>query len=231
MEAIGELTGGMAHDFNNLLTPIIGSLDMLQRRGVGTDREQRLIAGALAAAERAKVVVQRLLAFARRQPLQPSAVDVAALLRGMVSLVTSGSATPVEVVLDLAGETPAAHADPNQLEMAILNLAVNARDAMPEGGVLTLAARGATITEGHPTLARGDYVRISVADTGKGMDEATLARAVEPFFSTKGVGQGTGLGLSVSYGIIDSMGGTMGYRRAPAGGALFYFELPAYAAV
>jgi signal transduction histidine kinase len=216
MEAIGQLTGGMAHDFNNLLTPIIGSLDTLQRRGVGNEREQRLIAGGLAAAERAKSVVQRLLAFARRQPLQPTAVDVRDLLGGLVDLITTGAAGSMEVVLDLADEVPAAHADPSQLEMAILNLAVNARDAMPDGGRLTLAARGATIGADHPTLKPGDYVQISIADTGQGMDEDTLARAVEPFFSTKGVGQGTGLGLSMVHGLASQLGGAL-VLSSPAG--------------
>jgi signal transduction histidine kinase len=226
MEAIGQLTGGMAHDFNNLLTPIIGSLDMLQRRGVGSERERRLIAGALAAAERARTVVQRLLAFARRQPLHPSAVDVAELLRGMVALITAASAASIKVVLDLAAETPPAHADASQLEMAILNLAVNARDAMPEGGVLTLAARGATVPPHHPTLTPGDYVRISVADTGEGMDEATLARAAEPFFSTKSVGQGTGLGLSMVHGLASQLGGALVLSSPPGQGALIELWLP-----
>jgi signal transduction histidine kinase len=209
MEAIGQLTGGVAHDFNNLLTPIIGSLDMLQRKGVGGDREQRLIAGALTSAERAKTVVQRLLAFARRQPLQPCAVNIASLLDGMAELLTTASAAQIRVIVDVDADTPAAHADQTQLEMAILNLIVNARDAMPKGGVLTITTRGEEIAAGHPTLEPGSYVNISIADTGMGMDEATLARAVEPFFSTKAVGHGTGLGLSMVHGLASQLGGEL----------------------
>jgi signal transduction histidine kinase len=167
----------VAHDFNNLLTPIIGSLDMLQCRQIGDERTQRLIGGALQSAERAKTLVQRLLAFARRQPLQPVAVDLAALVQGMAELVFSTSGPRVEVELDVAPDLPAVKADPNQLEMAILNLAVNARDAMPEGGRLTIAAAAAMVGAEHRSgLKPGAYVRVCVADTGTGMDEATLRR-------------------------------------------------------
>ena len=210
MEAMGSLTGGVAHDFNNLLTPIVGSLDMLQRKGVGGEREQRLITGALQSAERAKTLVQRLLAFARRQPLQPRAVDVGALVSGMADLVASTSGPQTRVVVDVADGLPAAFADPNQLEMAILNLSVNARDAMPEGGRLSIAVRAADVAEGHRTgLKPGRYVRLSVADTGNGMDAETLQRAIEPFFSTKGVGKGTGLGLSMVHGLAAQLGGAL----------------------
>lgn len=207
MEAMGQLTGGVAHDFNNLLTPIVGSLDMLQRRQLGGEREQRLIAGAAQAAERAKVLVQRLLAFARRQPLQAAAVDMGDLVRGMADLIASTAGPQIKVAVDVADRVPAAHADRNQLEMALLNLAVNARDAMPNGGTLRITADvGAQRPAG---LAPGDYVRLSVADTGVGMDEETLKRAVEPFFSTKGVGQGTGLGLSMVHGLASQLGGVL----------------------
>jgi PAS domain S-box-containing protein len=141
MEAMGQLTGGVAHDFNNLLTPIVGSLDMLQRKGLGGEREQRLIAGAVQSADRAKTLVQRLLAFARRQPLQPTAVDVARLVTGMADLVASTSGPQIRVVVETAENLPSAKADPNQLEMALLNLGVNARDAMPDGGTLRITAR------------------------------------------------------------------------------------------
>ena len=141
METIGSLTGGVAHDFNNLLTPIVGALDLLQRRGVGGAREQRLIAGAAQSAERAKVLVQRLLAFARRQPLQPTAVDVAQLIEGMADLLASTTGPKVRVSVEIEPGLPAAKADPNQLEMALLNLGVNARDAMPGGGALRISAR------------------------------------------------------------------------------------------
>ena len=198
MEAMGQLTGGVAHDFNNLLTPIVGALDMLRRKGLGGNREQRLIDGAAQSAERAKTLVQRLLAFARRQPLQPVAVDVAKLVIGMADLIRSTSGPQIRVVVEVQDDLAPAKADPNQLEMALLNLSVNARDAMPDGGTLRISAGEEQVGFGHTSkLEPGRYIRLSVADTGLGMDETTLARAVEPFFSTKGVGKGTGLGLSM----------------------------------
>ena len=141
MEAMGQLTGGVAHDFNNLLTPIIGSLDMLMRRGLGNEQERRLIDGALQSADRAKTLVQRLLAFARRQPLQPIAVDLETLISGMADLVASTAGPNIDVRVELDKNLPPAKADPNQLEMAMLNLCVNARDAMPNGGTLRIGAR------------------------------------------------------------------------------------------
>jgi PAS domain S-box-containing protein len=210
MEAMGQLTGGVAHDFNNLLTPIIGSLDLLHRQGLGGPREQRLIEGALQSAERAKTLVQRLLAFARRQPLQPGPVDLPELVGGMVELVASTSGPRIRIETRMDAPLPYARADSNQLEMAILNLAVNARDAMPDGGTLTIAGTAETVEAGSvPGLSPGRYVRLCVADTGVGMDEATLARAVEPFFSTKGVGRGTGLGLSMVHGLAAQLGGAL----------------------
>ncbi len=210
LESMGQLTGGVAHDFNNLLTPIIGALDMLQRRGIGGEREQRFIAGAAQSAERAKTLVQRLLAFARRQPLQPVPVDLDKLVAGMAELVASTLGPRVRVELDVAPDVPVVTADPNQIEMAILNLAVNARDAMPDGGTLTIAARSETVALSHRSgLAPGRYVRLSVSDTGVGMDAETARRAIEPFFSTKGVGKGTGLGLSMVHGLAAQLGGAM----------------------
>ncbi|TNC59316.1 PAS domain S-box protein [Rubellimicrobium roseum] len=210
MEAMGQLTGGVAHDFNNLLTPIIGSLDRLLTRGVGSERERRLMDGALQSAERAKVLVQRLLAFARRQPLQPGPVDVRRLVSEMAELIASTVGPRIDVRLDMPEDLPPALADANQLEMALLNLAVNARDAMPNAGVLAISAEHVTVRTGRRTKLRpGPYVRLSVKDTGVGMDEATLARAVEPFFSTKGIGKGTGLGLSMVHGLALQLGGTL----------------------
>ena len=210
MEAMGQLTGGVAHDFNNLLTPIVGALDMLQRKGLGGEREQRLIAGAAQSAERAKVLVQRLLAFARRQPLQPTAVNITKLVDGMADLVASTTGPQIRVVVDAPNDLPAAKADPNQIEMALLNLAVNARDAMPDGGTLRISASSEVVrANAAADLAPGRYVRLSVADTGVGMDEATLARATEPFFSTKGIGKGTGLGLSMAHGLASQLGGAL----------------------
>ncbi|MDV3455795.1 PAS domain-containing protein [Sphingomonas sp. HF-S4] len=227
MEAMGSLTGGVAHDFNNLLTPIIGSLDMLVRKGIGNDRERRLIDGALQSAERAKVLVQRLLAFARRQPLQPIAVDVGRLIDGMAGLIGSTLGPTIDVRVDLAVDLPPAQADPNQLEMALLNLAVNARDAMPEGGQLTIEARRESIRGVHNSGVKlGHYVKLRVADSGVGMDEATLARAVEPFFSTKGIGKGTGLGLSMVHGLAAQLGGGLTIESQPDRGTSIELWLP-----
>jgi PAS domain S-box-containing protein len=232
MEAMGQLTGGVAHDFNNLLTPIIGSLDLLSRQRAGGAREQRLVEGALQSAERAKTLVQRLLAFARRQPLQPGAVDVAELIAGMVELIDSTTGPEIRIETRLAPELAFAHADANQLEMAILNLAVNARDAMPQGETITVSAEIETVAKGHASAVRpGRYVRVAVADTGAGMDPETLARAVEPFFSTKGVGRGTGLGLSMVHGLAAQLGGGLLLESAPGLGTTASLWLPVSDAV
>jgi CheY-like chemotaxis protein len=171
--------------------------------------------------------VQRLLAFARRQPLQPTAVDLPQLVEGMADLVASTSGPRVKVVVDVSPDLPSVKADPNQLEMAILNLAVNARDAMPDGGQLTIAARDEILGSRHRSkLPVGHYVRLSVSDTGIGMDEATLARAVEPFFSTKGIGKGTGLGLSMVHGLAAQLGGALTIRSKPGVGTSVELWLP-----
>ncbi len=227
MEAMGSLTGGVAHDFNNLLTPIVGSLDLLQRKGLGGEREQRLIAGAIQSAERARTLVQRLLAFARRQPLRPHAVDIGLLVTGMADLVASTSGPRVRVEWDVADGLPAALADQNQLEMALLNLSVNARDAMPDGGRLRIAARTADVAGAHRTgVTPGRYVVLSVSDTGTGMDADTLRRAVEPFFSTKGIGKGTGLGLSMVHGLAAQLGGALTVDSSVGSGTTVELWLP-----
>lgn len=227
MEAMGSLTGGVAHDFNNLLTPIIGSLDMLVRKGVGSERERRLIDGALQSAERAKTLVQRLLAFARRQPLQPVAVDVGRLVDGMTGLIGSTLGPTIDIRLDLDPDLPAAKADPNQLEMALLNLAVNARDAMPDGGEITIAAKRESVRSFHKAGVRpGHYVRLCFTDSGVGMDQETLARAIEPFFSTKGIGKGTGLGLSMVHGLAAQLGGGLTIDSIPGQGTSVELWLP-----
>ena len=232
MESMGQLTGGVAHDFNNLLTPIIGSLDLLQRKGIGGEREQRLIAGAAQSAERAKVLVQRLLAFARRQPLQPVAVDVGKLVNGMGDLVSSTTGPQIKVVIDVPVDLPPAEADHNQLEMAILNLAVNARDAMPDGGTLRLSARAEVIGQDHRSGLKQDrYLCLSVADTGLGMDESTVTRAAEPFFSTKGIGRGTGLGLSMVHGLTSQLGGALTIQSREGLGTNIELWLPVSAVI
>jgi PAS domain S-box-containing protein len=226
-EALGQLTGGVAHDFNNLLTPIVGGLDMLQRRISADERTHKILAGALASAERAQILVQRLLAFARRQPLQPTAVDVTALVDGMRELIASTGGPQVKLELLMGTGIPAARADANQVEMALLNLAVNARDAMPEGGQLTICATRADVGEGEaPDLKPGTYVCIAVRDTGVGMDEATLQKAIEPFFSTKGIGRGTGLGLSMVHGLAAQLGGALRLESNPGQGTVVELFLP-----
>jgi PAS domain S-box-containing protein len=224
MESIGQISGGLAHDFNNLLSPILGTLDLLQR-SLPDERSARLVGGALEAAERARILVQRLLAFARRQPLQPSAVDVPGLIDNLKPLLASTVGPQVEIVVDVGSAVPPALVDANQLELAIINLAVNARDAMPDGGRLDIAVRTES-ADGESSLAAGDYVLISLADTGTGMPPSVLERAIEPFFSTKGSGRGTGLGLSMVHGLVAQLGGEMRIDSEVGRGTLVRLWLP-----
>lgn len=211
VEALGQLTGGVAHDFNNLLTPILGSLDLLRRDTKGDKaRRERWIDAALDAAGRARTLVQRLLAFARRQPLKSVPIDIAALLADLGGLVSSTFGPTIQLVVHAPAGLPPVLADANQLEMALLNLCVNARDAMPAGGTLTLSAGPvARFDPALSDLSDGEYVRVAVSDTGSGMDAETLARAIEPFFSTKGTGRGTGLGLSMVHGLASQLNGKL----------------------
>ncbi|HEX8447667.1 MAG TPA: ATP-binding protein [Sphingomonas sp.] len=228
MDAIGQLTGGVAHDFNNLLTPIVGSLDLVRRRHKDDERTQKMVSGALQAAERAATLTQRLLAFARRQALQPRAVDIGALIDGIVDLIRRSLGPTIKVVLEVPDDLPSARVDPNQLELALLNVAINARDAMPGGGRLTITVGSTTAAERNLLdLAPGRYVHVRAADTGTGMDKATLARATEPFFSTKGVGKGTGLGLSMIHGLAAQSGGTLRLSSTPGEGTSVELWLPA----
>ncbi|MEJ7934483.1 ATP-binding protein [Sphingobium sp. AN558] len=227
LESMGQLTGGVAHDFNNLLTPIVGSLDLLHRRGIGSDRERKLIEGAMQSADRAKTLVQRLLAFARRQPLQATAVDTAALVRDLADLIGSTCGPRVRLTFAIDDNLPPALADANQIEMALLNLAVNARDAMPNGGALTIGlAKESLAAVNAVGLPLGAYIRLTVTDTGIGMDKATMAKAIEPFFTTKGIGQGTGLGLSMVHGLAAQLGGALGMESMPGRGTTVSLWLP-----
>ncbi|MEG3148584.1 PAS domain S-box protein [Sphingomonas sp. ZT3P38] len=225
MDAIGKLTGGVAHDFNNLLAVIIGSLDLARRRlGEGAEIG-RFLDNAMSAAERGATLTQRMLSFARRQELQPETVDVGALVRGMAELLhrTIGAGISIETHFPLM--LRAVHADPSQLELALMNLVVNARDAMPGGGRIMIEGKEERV--GRDTdLAPGDYVRLSVADRGEGMDEATLLRAMEPFFTTKGVGKGTGLGLSMVHGFAAQCGGRLILKSRPGKGTRAELWLP-----
>lgn len=228
LETLGQLTGGVAHDINNLLTPITGALDLLNRHHSGGDqRLARLIDGALQSAERARVLVSRLLGFARRQALVTVPVDIASLLEGMRDLMTSSIGSSIELKVIAPDDLPPALADANQLELAILNLCVNSRDAMPNGGVLTVAAEPAVVGPGGmANLNPGAYVRLLVIDTGGGMDEKTLAKAIEPFFSTKEVGKGTGLGLSMVHGLAAQLGGAFMLTSTPRKGTRADLYLP-----
>jgi signal transduction histidine kinase/ActR/RegA family two-component response regulator len=228
LETLGQLTGGVAHDFNNLLTPITGALDLLQRKYGDTDlRSARLLSNALQAADRAKTLLQRLLGFARRQALKTEAVDIASLLTGMRDLIASSVGPKVELRLRCASDLQPALIDPNQLELAILNLTVNARDAMPDGGPLTILAEEVASGPGsEPRLKPGLYIRLSVIDAGCGMDADALARAVEPFYSTKQIGHGTGLGLSMVHGLAAQLGGGFALTSAPGEGTRVDLYLP-----
>ena len=205
MEAVGQLTGGIAHDFNNLLTGIVGSLDLLQTRlNQGrTDNVARYIDAAMTSANRAAALTHRLLAFARRQPLIPKSVDANQLVVSLEDLLRRTIGETIDLAIAAADDLWFTLCDPNQLESALLNLAINARDAMPDGGKLTMTTSNARIegvTADSPALSPGDYVCISVTDTGTGMSAEAAARAFDPFFTTKPIGQGTGLGLSMIYG-------------------------------
>ena len=212
MEAVGQLTGGVAHDFNNLLTVIIGGLDTIAR---GADLQERRVRRALdmarQAAERAASLTARLLAFSRRQPLKPAPTDVNILVRGMAELLHHSLGEQIELESVLSSRLWIVDVDQNQLEASILNLAVNARDAMPEGGKLTIETANTyldeTYQETDTEVIPGQYVLLSVTDTGGGIPKETLARVFEPFFTTKDPGRGTGLGLSMVYGFVKQSGG------------------------
>ena len=208
MDAIGQLTGGVAHDFNNLLMAIISSLEIVGKRLPDDPKITSFLDNAMQAAQRGAALTQRMLAFARRQELESVPIDIPSLVQGMSELLRRalGPLTPIELRFPLA--LPRARADANQLEMALLNLAVNARDAMPQGGPITIEAREEKITEQAGALSPGRYICLSVVDAGEGMDEVTLARAIEPFFTTKGVGKGTGLGLPMVHGLAQQFGGS-----------------------
>ncbi len=207
LEMIGQFTGGVAHDFNNLLMAVLGNLELLAKHHAGDARALRLIEGARQGAQRGATLTQRLLAFARRQELQVATHDIPALVRGMSDLLERSLGAGVELSLHLPQSPACALVDAGQVELAILNLAINARDAMPRGGALRLAVEACESADAR--LAPGRYVRISVADTGEGMDAETLERATEPFFSTKELGKGTGLGLSMVHGLAMQLNGAL----------------------
>jgi signal transduction histidine kinase/ActR/RegA family two-component response regulator len=228
MDTIGRLTGGVAHDFNNLLMAVLGSLTLLEKRLPEDPQCRRLLQNAVQGAQRGAALTQRLLAFSRRQELRPESVDLAALVNGMEELLKRALGLGIELECQFPDTLPPVLADANQLELALLNIALNARDAMPNGGRLTIGAASETLSgDGTDNSLRpGDYLRISIADTGIGMDEATLAKATDPFFTTKGPGKGTGLGLSMVHGLAAQSGGLLRIESAPNRGTDVKLWLP-----
>jgi PAS domain S-box-containing protein len=225
MESIGQLTGGVAHDFNNLLAVILGSLALLKKAIPQDTRATRLLDRAIQGAERGATLTARLLAFARRQELKFELVKLQELIPEMLDFLRHSVGPGISVRVDILPEVNPVEVDANQLELALMNLAVNARDAMPQGGTLTITCRNGI---GSPAngLPRGDYVQVCVADAGEGMSEETLARAREPFFTTKGIGKGTGLGLSMVHGFAAQSGGAMEIASRPGSGTVVTLWLP-----
>jgi PAS domain S-box-containing protein len=225
METIGQLTGGVAHDFNNLLMAVMGNLDLLRKRVPNDPRLHRLIDGAVQGAERGASLTQRLLAFARQQDLRAVPVDLRALVKGMIDLLERSLGPRVVLRLDLPESLPPARIDANQLELAILNLAINARDAMPDGGSIDIrVAEYQAVND--PVLKSGRYLKLSVIDTGRGMTADILKRAVEPFFSSKPLGKGTGLGLSMVHGLAVQLGGALQLSSSVGKGTTATLVLP-----
>ena len=208
MESLGQLTGGVAHDFNNLLMAVIGNLDLLRKRVPDQPRIHRLIDGALQGARRGATLTQRMLAFARRQDLKTDSADMSDLIEGMRDLLDRTLGPQIELALRTPQGLPPAQVDTNQIELAILNLAINARDAMPNGGRIAIDL-DQVVAPPEQNAPHKSYLRVRVSDTGAGMDAETLKRAVEPFFSTKAVGKGTGLGLSMVHGLAVQLGGRL----------------------
>ena len=228
MEAIGQLTGGIAHDFNNLLTAVLGSLELLRKRLPDDPKSMALLENAAQGAQRGKTLTERMLAFARNQELKQEVLDIPQLVRGMTELLqrSLGPSLRIETRFPLA--LGPVEADANQLEMALLNIAVNSRDAMEDGGEIIIAARQESISVSHSIqLKPGSYICLSVTDTGEGMDEETLRRATEPFFTTKGPGKGTGLGLSMVHGFAEQSEGRFTLYSQQGKGTIAEIWLPA----
>jgi signal transduction histidine kinase len=227
LESLGQLTGGVAHDFNNLLMAVLGNLELAKKYLTDQPQVVRLIDGAIQGAERGAALTKRMLAFARRQELRPEAVDLAKLVDSMIEMLRRSLGPTIQITTEFEKDLAPIRVDPNQLELALLNLAVNARDSMPVGGELMITAHREQVGAGEVTgLGPGAYIRIAVRDTGFGMDETTLRRATEPFFTTKGPGRGTGLGLSMVDGLVAQSGGVMRIDSRPASGTTVELWLP-----
>ncbi|HXP27414.1 MAG TPA: ATP-binding protein, partial [Steroidobacteraceae bacterium] len=246
MDTIGRLTGGVAHDFNNLLMAVLGSLSLLEKKLPDDPQIRRLLQNAIQGADRGKALTQRLLAFSRRQELKPQAVDFAQLVNGMEELLKRAVGHGITFSSEFPSDLPPLLVDANQLELALLNVALNARDAMPDGGNVKITARADRVPAldaangrsgngfararapgaDSPSLPPGEYIRITIVDTGVGMDQVTLAKATEPFFTTKGPGKGTGLGLSMVQGLAAQSGGLLRIHSEPNEGTVVELWLP-----
>jgi PAS domain S-box-containing protein len=227
MEAVGQLTGGIAHDFNNLLTAVLGSLEIARKRALDGQNVVNLIDNAILGAKRGASLTQRLLAFSRKQDLKLEVVDAPTLVREMADLLQTSIGPAIEISTTFPLSLPPVWSDPNQLQSAVLNLVVNARDAMPEGGTIAISARRHSIKAGQaPDLHAGEYVCLSVKDEGQGMDAETLEKATTPFFTTKGVGKGTGLGLPMVQGLMAQSGGKLFMKSAAGRGTTAELWLP-----
>jgi signal transduction histidine kinase len=226
LESLGQLTGGLAHDFNNLLMVVMSNLELARKRAAGDDRLTRWLERATEAAARGAALTKRMLAFARRQDLNPEAVALSDAVKGMAEMMSHSLGPKVRIAVNVPGDLPPIRIDRNQLELALLNLGLNARDAMPDGGELAITARAAEGASLPDNLAPGCYVHLSVADTGIGMDAETLRRASEPFFSTKPTGKGSGLGLSMVHGLTLQSGGAMQIVSHPGEGTTVSLWLP-----
>jgi signal transduction histidine kinase len=246
MDTIGRLTGGVAHDFNNLLMAVLGSLSLLEKKLPEDPQIRRLLQNAIQGADRGKALTQRLLAFSRKQELKPQAVDFTQLVNGMEELLKRAVGHGITFSSEFPGDLPPVLVDANQLELALLNVALNARDAMPDGGSVKITAQadrvpslnsangrsgnGSAKAQGpgadSPSLPPGEYIRITIVDTGVGMDQVTLAKATEPFFTTKGPGKGTGLGLSMVQGLALQSGGLLRIHSEPNAGTVVELWLP-----
>ena len=226
LEAIGQLTGGIAHDFNNLLTAVLGSLELLRKRLRDDPKSIALLENAAQGAQRGTTLTKRMLAFARNYELNKEVTSISELVRGMTELLERSIGPSFNLETHFPLSLKPVEVDTNQLELALLNLTLNARDAMPDGGDIILAAREESVAAAHKGLEAGNYIRVSVIDTGEGMDEETLGRATEPFFTTKGVGKGTGLGLSMVHGFAEQSGGRLILRSQKDRGTTAELWLP-----
>ena len=235
MEAVGQLAGGVAHDFNNILTAIVGYTDLLAAELASNVRQLEDLEEIRKAARRAAALTRQLLAFSRKQVLEPRIIDVNAVVLNLDKMLRSLISENIELKTDLADNLGAARADPNQIEQVIMNLAINARDAMPDGGTVTIETGNVTLDDAyagqHVSVIPGEYVMLAVSDTGCGMDAKTQSRIFEPFFTTKPAGRGTGLGLSTVYGIVKQTGGNIWLYSEPGKGTTFKVYLPAIAAL